>query len=89
MPFNGSTYQPDLDRTRLKGQLSRVEYLMQDRNWHTLREIADFAGGSEAGVSARIRDLKKEKFGGHTVNKRRIADSGLWEYQVLKPGQLL
>ena len=92
MTFDGKTYDPALDEVRLTGQLSRVKYFMRNGGWHTLQEIRDFANGSEAGVSARIRDLKKARFGGYTVNRRRVLDSlGLWEYQLLKPkpsGQL-
>lgn len=38
---------------------------------------------SEAGISARIRDLRKPKYGGRTVDKRRRSkDSDLWEYRL-------
>jgi len=36
----------------------------------------------EASVSARLRDLRKEKFGGHVV-ERRAVKRGLFEYRVI------
>jgi len=38
---------------------------------------------SEGGVSARLRDFRKEKFGSHTVNRRRKAGGGTFEYQLI------
>lgn len=84
MYFDGKTYEPKLDRARLKGQLSAVKFLMLDHKWRTLSEIALKVGGSEAGVSARLRDLRKERFGAHTVERRRIKESGLFEYRLIE-----
>jgi len=41
-------------------------------------------GGSEAGISARLRDFRKIKFGGHKVYRRRRgeASKGLHEYRL-------
>jgi biotin operon repressor len=79
--FDGSTFDPELDGPRLSSQLQRVKRLMQDGRWHSLRYIADVIGGSEAGVSARIRDLRKLKFGGYTVDRQRV-EGGLWVYRL-------
>lgn len=83
--FDGSTYDPAFDYARLESQLWRVFGLMWDGEWRTLEQIAQATGGSEAGVSARLRDFRKPKFGGHTVNARRVGEpkSGLFEYQVI------
>jgi len=80
--FDGSTYEPARDCDRLTSQLERVKQLMADGKWRTLREIARHVGGSEAGVSARIRDMRKARFGGFTVEHRCIGH-GVWEYRVL------
>jgi hypothetical protein len=81
--FDGETFDPALDGARLTGQLARVYELMSDGAWRTLRDIARDAGGTEAAVSARLRDLRKARFGGHTVERRRVPGaSGLWEYRV-------
>jgi hypothetical protein len=80
---------PDLqraDEVRLTGQLLRVRGAMEGGVWRTLTELADLTGrSSEAGVSARLRDLRKSRFGGHTVERRRRTQ-GLWEYRVLFRG---
>lgn len=78
--FDGGTYDPGRDRERLSGMLSRVATVMADGRWHTLRELATVTGGSEAAVSARLRDLRKPRFGGHTVERRYVV-AGLWEYR--------
>jgi hypothetical protein len=81
MWFDGSTYDPRLDAVRLTRQLYRVWDALNDYRWHTLSELAGRAGGSEAGVSARIRDYRKPRFGGHTIERRRV-DGGLWQYRL-------
>ena len=44
--------------------------VMADGQWHTLREISEKSGYSEASVSAQLRDYRKTKYGGHTVAMR-------------------
>ena len=85
MQFDGITYDPEHDQARLSGQCLKVFNCMLDHQWHTLSELARAADGSEAGVSARVRDLRKERFGEHTVNRQRRGDPkrGLWEYQLI------
>ena len=80
--FDGDTYSPAHDQTRLNSQLRRVYDLMRDGQYRTLREIAEAVGGSEAGVSARLRDCRKPRFGGCEVKRRRVA-GGLYEYAIL------
>lgn len=82
MPFGGHTYDPALDQIRLTGQLGRVLALMRDGQWRTLNEIYRVVGGSEAAISARLRDFRKPKFGGHQVDARRRTQ-GLWEYRLV------
>lgn len=79
---DGETYVPGLDKVRLNSQLRRVFDLMKDGAWRTLDEIRAVAGGSEAGISARLRDLRKGKFGGYEVMSRRRGEGrdGLHEY---------
>lgn len=78
--IGGVTYEPRLDERRLTGQTLRVFTLMSDGKWRTLKQIAGDRD-SEAGVSARLRDLRKKQFGSHAVNRRRVS-GGLWEYQL-------
>lgn len=84
MRFDGVTYEPDQDEARLASQLRRVFGVMSDSRWHTLAELAERTGGSEAGVSARLRDLRKPRFGHWTVERERV-DGGLFMYR-LPPG---
>ena len=82
--FDGATVEA-VDRERLMGQLAHVLALMSDGKWRTLKEIAG-EKYSEAGVSARLRDLRKAKWGSYTVDRRRRGEvkSGLFEYMVTK-----
>ncbi|MBG95081.1 MAG: hypothetical protein CL793_07495 [Chloroflexi bacterium] len=83
--FSGSTYDPNEDFERLTSVLRRVRHLMvgERGRWWTLAELAARTGASEAGVSARIRDLRKRQNGGYNVENRRRGD-GLWVYRVSK-----
>lgn len=84
MRFGGSTYDEDIDRSRLKGQLADVFKLMEDGAWRSLREISLATGHPEASVSARLRDIrKKEFFKNYTTNSRRRT-AGTWEYRVVR-----
>jgi hypothetical protein len=92
MQFAGDTYDPHLDHRRLWTSLTAVEHLLQDGQWRTLSSISESLRrdygivSSEAGVSARFRDLRKEAFGGHAMESRRVA-GGLWEYRMKVPEQ--
>ncbi len=81
--FDGETITPALDTQRLAGLLERVHQALSNGAWWTLRELVTQCGGSEAGVSARIRDCRKRKFGGAIIERRRRGDPkvGLWEYR--------
>ena len=85
-PFDGYTYNRGLDQARLHSQLHCVYWILNHPigKWWTLSELAELAKGSEAGVSARVRDLRKKKFGGHSVQSRRRSQT-LWEYRLVVP----
>lgn len=74
--FDGVTYNRALDHARLGKQLGRVARLMGDGRWHTLAEIEGVTRDPQASISARLRDLRKKKFGGHAVNRERLLDGG-------------
>lgn len=82
--FGGVTYDPEQDRDRLLTQLGRVRDVMFDGQWHTLAELVVKCGGSDASVSARIRDLRKKRFGAYHVESKRIRE-GLWVYKLELP----
>lgn len=81
--FDGETYDPGLDEARIATLLDRVRH-HAPTGWHTLGELVAKCGGSEASVSARLRDLRKDRFGGLRVERRRRGDAkrGVFEYRV-------
>jgi hypothetical protein len=82
--FDGPDYDPKLDQPRLSRQNLKIYHLMTDEQWRTLSEIADSTDEPEASISAQLRHFRKERFGGHQINKkRRWGDTGLWEYQLI------
>ena len=83
--FDGKTFDQALDGKRLTGQLHKVfHYMSEDVVWKSLREISDALGYPEASISARLRDLRKKRFGSHQVDRRRRqGKEGLWEYRLV------
>lgn len=84
MRFDGPDYSPQHDQVRLASQTERVFQLMKDGRWRTLDEIASATGDPPASVSARLRDLRKKRFGAHTVLKQSRGERvhGLFEYRL-------
>lgn len=84
--FDGETFCPERDEQRLTSLMERVYTFMADGEWRTLSEISRACRGSEASVSARLRDLRKEKFAdkypNHGVERARVS-VGLYNYRVL------
>jgi hypothetical protein len=82
LAFDGATYEPDRDGARLFAQLARVRSAMKGAGPLTLKQISALTGDPESSVGARVRDLRKQRFGGHTV-ARTYAGDGLWLYQLI------
>jgi hypothetical protein len=82
MHFDGSTYAHARDSARLGDQMFAVFAVMADGRWRTLADLAKAAGAPEASVSARLRDLRKPRFGGHRV-ERRYLFRGCFTYQLI------
>jgi hypothetical protein len=81
--FDGATVL-QIDTPRLAGQLARVFALMLDGKFRTLSQIAGVAGCLETSASARLRDLRKARFGSHTVVSRQVPGSPLlYEYRLI------
>lgn len=78
--FDGRTVSL-ADYPRLETLYGRVFALMSDGEWRSLAEIAAATGGSEASVSARLRDFRKPRNGAHQVN-RESCGNGLFVYQL-------
>lgn len=83
LDFDGATYDQERDGDRLGAQMKAVRDLMLslDWGWMRLSSIAAKTGYPEASVSARLRDLRKTKFGAYNVERRYVAN-GIWEYRV-------
>ena len=86
-PRDGETFNATFDLARLNAQARRVYDVMIRGEWLTLAEVSELTGDPEASVSARLRDFRKPKFGGFTVERRRRgeAKAGLFEYRLVKP----
>ncbi len=86
--FDGSTIEPE-DGARLQQQLARVYAVMRDGEWRTLKRISELTDDPEPSVSARLRDLRKPKFGGYTVMREQVKDQdgkpipGLFAYRLV------
>jgi hypothetical protein len=83
--FDGSTYDDEADGARLSSALQRVRGLLRDGAWHSLPEIRRVGGPSG---DSRLRDLRKDKFGGYRIEARRVAleeGRGVWEYRWVRP----
>lgn len=76
------TLDPILDRPRLDSLRGRVLDAMSTGQWLTLAELQRRCGNSEAGISARIRELRR--LFGYTINRRRrgAPKDGCWEYRL-------
>jgi hypothetical protein len=83
-PFGGE-HDPD-EVPRLATQLQAVWDLMADGRWRRLTEIAAAAKCDTQSAGARCRDLRKPKFGGHTVEKRRVPGTAVREYRLIPRG---
>ena len=81
--FGGDTFNEKLDGERLRRQLYAVRKVMFDNQWRTLKQLSEEVDAPEASVSARLRDLRKKKFGGYVVERMRIPNgNGLHIYRV-------
>ena len=82
LQFDGADYVKERDYQRLANNHFKLKELMKDSVYRTLGEISKFIDVPEASVSAGLRDFRKEKFGGHTLNKR-YEGNGLYSYQLI------
>lgn len=79
--FDGDTFERDADGKRLGKQLLAVRALMIDGVWRTLDDISCATGFPQASVSARLRDLRKPRFGRYDVERRRKT-AATFEYRL-------
>jgi hypothetical protein len=73
---------------KLGAHIAAVRTIMRSRGWVTLREI-ELALMERSifielqSVSARVRDLRKAKFGSHIVDRRYVGN-GIFQYRIRK-----
>ena len=80
--FDGPDYVPERDCKRLTSQLHRVKNAMLSGEWKTLSQLEAEIGSPQSSISARLRDLRKERFGGYIV-ERKYESNGLFCYRIL------
>jgi hypothetical protein len=79
----GPAYDAAIDGERIATQMEVIrEHMLRRRGWVTLREVALATNNPEASVSAQLRHLRKPRFGGFEVTKRRRDGAGTWEYRL-------
>lgn len=82
MVFDGHDYVHERDSRRLSTQLEQIRDFMEGKDFLTLQEIADQTGHPHASVSAQLRNLRKEKFGSRTIERKHISN-GLYSYKLI------
>lgn len=84
---DGITFEKEHDRKRLDRHRDLIFKFMSDGLWHTPASICEALGTDWASSGARLRDLRKPKFGGWDVQRKRSGDpdSGCWIYRMVRP----
>jgi hypothetical protein len=80
--LDGATYDHARDGQRLTTQLQAVFNLMKDGKPRALTVIGALVGAPSASVSARLRDLRKPKFGGYRIDREYLG-RGLFSYRMV------
>ena len=82
----GPLFDWAVDHTRLERQMDRIrDYMLGHGGWRSLAEIEAATGDPQASISAQLRHLKKQLFGGHGLEKRRRQDEGgTLEYKLTR-----
>lgn len=83
MKFDGSDINQPRDSERLTGQMERIMNCLNLGCWWTLNQLTEQTGDPPASISAQLRNLRKERFGSHVIEKRYV-DNGLYEYRLVR-----
>lgn len=78
----GAGVETTEDDDRFKFQYDRIFKLMHDRKWRTLGEIEAATGYLQTSISAQLRFMTRQEFGGHTKNRERMPNK-LYKYQIV------
>lgn len=83
----GPLFDEAIDGERIEKQMDRIRGVLLSHAWLSLAQLANATGDPEASISAQIRHLRKPRFGGHTIEKRRRQpEGGTWEYRMVPEG---
>lgn len=84
--FDGGTFDQERDGAALSSQLIAVrDFLISRVEWYSLMDLGSLLKFPEASISARLRDLRKPKFGGFIVERRIRQGTRTHEYRVRRP----
>ena len=76
-------------RSQRETLLMVLRLAAQYETWVTLAELAAKTNFPPASISAQLRHLRKEKYGGWAVEKRRrewVTEELVWEYRLAEGG---
>lgn len=71
--FDGKTFDKRLDQDRLSKQMRAVIELMSDGKPRSLESIAFNCDIPQQSASARLRDLRKDRYGNQEIKRTRIS----------------
>ncbi len=80
--FDGSHYDPKVDKQRLTQQMRGVYECICKGDWKTVEEIGTVTGYPQPSISAQLRNLRKKKFGGLDVEGRCRDGTKIFEYRL-------
>ncbi len=79
--FDGADVIHERDSPRLTTQLDVIRTKMMDGQWWNVDELRIATGYPSTSISAQIRNLRKPRMGGWTVERRHVGD-GLYEFRL-------
>ena len=81
--FDGADYDHKRDSARLTSQIETIFNLMRDGKFRSVAEIGRLTGYPENSIQAQLRNLRKARFGSHTLNRKHIKN-GFNLYQIVE-----
>ena len=82
LDFDGDHYDPIMDRERLTGQMKDVYDCIKNNKWWTVDELHSATGHPHASISAQLRNMRKDRFGGIEVTGRYRSGTRIFEYKI-------
>ena len=80
--FDGAHYEPTLDKERLTTQLKAIHDCLSWVTWATVDELHETTGFPHASISAQLRNMRKDRFGGLPVVGRYRDGTRTFEYKL-------